>query len=109
MPDHNEIADFFEHMRVAGSGHVNTAVIYDAVQGWRVMFGMDGKMMAMGHAQARKMGEYMKSQMAGRDGMKEVVWLADQLLELANECRMKNRDKIVPDGYVEAMPVAGNA
>ena len=31
------------------------------------------------------------------------------MLAMARECRIKNRDKAVPEGYAEAMPTKGNA
>lgn len=104
---------FMNHMMRAPTGaDFQVGLMYDAENGWRVYQAIDGKALAMAPKQARGLHDtYAK--MAQRPEWKAIsasmagTWSAFKTL--ADEADEKNRNKVVPEGYAEAMPTAGQA
>lgn len=87
---------------------IDLAVMYDPIKGWRVCCGnINGKMIAMSHASAKQLSERSIARLAA-SGMpdSEIENLRQHYSDMAkcaDECRIKNRDGVVPDGYAEMM------
>jgi hypothetical protein len=101
---------------ITSSGEISVAVSFDAANGWRVAIGnLTGKMIMLSHSRAKALAEKALTKIAANDFEENITDVEPlkahykDILECANECRMKNRDKVVPQGYAEAMPTAGSA
>lgn len=104
---------FMNHIAAAPVGaEFEVGLIYDAKDGWRVYQRIGDKALAMDPKQSRGLyNTYAK--MAQRPEWKAIAAsMADtweQFNTLADEADEKNRNKIVPEGYAEAMPTMGQA
>lgn len=98
------------------SGEISVATSYDVLNGWRVAIGsLQGKMLMMTHNKAKDLAEKSLLTLATRDfpeNIQDVEPLKahyNDVLSCANECRLKNRDKVIPEGYAQAMLTMGSA
>ncbi len=114
MPSAKKIwRKFMKHIMDAPAGsNFEIGLTYDIENGWRVYQRIGDKALAMVPAQARGLhATYAK--MAQRPEWKKIAAsMADtweSFKTLADEADEKNRNKIVPDGYAEAMPTMGQA
>ncbi len=97
---------------VVGGGVVTTAEIYDLANGWRVAIGnVEGKMLAMPHGRAKGFAEKcmarIATEMPDADDAEPIRALMRDVIACADLCRMNNRDRVVPDGYVDLLEPEG--
>lgn len=104
---------FMKHIQSAPPGaNFEVGLTYDVKEGWRVYQRIGDKALMMAPAQSRGL-HATYSKMAQRPEWKAIAasmadtWEAFKTL--ADEADEKNRNKVVPDGYAEAMPTAGRA
>ena len=103
-------------MYAGGQGdfvHFFWAVVIIALKGWRVMQACDGAMMLREPKMAEDIGNRLHTARPPAEhpdmDMGSIWKIGANMLAMARECRIKNRDKAVPEGYAEAMPTKGNA
>lgn len=92
-----------------GDGNVGTAVAYDALHGWRVALRTGDSLMFLNHSDARKLGDKFATHAPSGPAHDTARELGQSIVDCSNECRIKNRDRVVPDGYAEILPTRGNA
>ena len=92
--------------------YFEVGLTWDQVNGWRVFQRMGDKGLAMAPAEARKLGDiYHKvgKRPEWRGVTDTMIETLGALRPLADEAEQKNRDKVVPEGAAEFMPVEGRA
>jgi hypothetical protein len=107
--------EFMQHIAVApvdGSTLFEIGDMYDLMKGWRVYMRVGEKAMACDARQARKFADLFDNMAARQEWKSSEAWARDNarvLRESALAVVRKNRDHIVPDGYAQGMPTAGQA
>jgi hypothetical protein len=91
---------------------LEVGIMYDVTNGWRVYERIGDAAIGMAPAQARQLADtydeigHRPEWRGVRHGLEETLGL---LRPLADEADEKNRNKVVPPGYAEAMPTMGSA
>lgn len=85
--------------------------MYDAVNGWRVYIRAGDKAISYDPRGARKWADKFEEMAQRPEWSSQRDWAYDNaktLRESARVATVKNRDRVVPDGYAEAMPTQGS-
>lgn len=105
--------EFMQHLAGLRDGEeLEIGDVYDAFNGWRVYIRVGEKGISYDPNGARKWADKFE-EMAGRpEWAAQRNWAfenAKALRACARSVTIKNRDRVVPEGYAEAMPTSGNA
>lgn len=104
---------FLDHVSRAQPGDaLEVGLTYDAENGWRVYQRIGDKALAMDPKHARGLHaayERLASKPEWVSAARGLMNTLGELRLLADEADQKNRDKVVPPGYADAMPTWGTA
>ena len=106
-----QIADWelFTDIVMSGSSDLMHGLAYDSDKGWRILWRCGGALATLAYQVAKRIGERCMTYVPPAGETSDLTWLRElgrQMIALADECQMKNRDGIVPKGYTKAMRAA---
>lgn len=109
--DVTQIEDWklFADIVMSGSSDLMHGLAYDADKGWQILWRCGGALATLPHRVAKRLGERCISYVPPSEDTSDLTWLREhgkQMIALADECRTRNENGIVPKGYTKAMRAA---